>query len=190
MREESRKLFMLSASFGLFSIVAFLYILLTGIFGLPAQLKQLKLPGRVTLTLEEAGNYTIFHEYQSEIDGQTINSSSEPVEAMILTITDSSGTSFEVEPTGMSSDYQIMGRSGYGLYELQLPQPGEYTFEGRYPEDTQGGMVVLSLAVGFTKEILKLVAMAMAALFIPGAISAMLLVAALKKRSQFAAAAG
>lgn len=189
MKEDSRKLFMLSISFGVFSVVAFLYILLTGVFGLPEQLKQLKLPGKTTLTLEKAGNYTVFHEYHSEFEGQPINSSNQPVEALILTVTDASGTTFEVQPTSMGSEYQIMGRKGYGLYDLQLPQPGEYTFEGHWPDDNPGGVVVLSLAVGFTMEILKLIGMALAALFIPGAIAAMLLMVALKKRSQSTAAA-
>ena len=164
---------------GVGALGGFLYILFSGISGLTSGLLQADMPGRHTLSLEEAGRYTIFHEWTHPYPSSVNVGGDGDAKAMKLTLVDSGGQQVSLNPNGGNSTYQLGSREGYSVYTFQLQQPGSYTLTGAY-EDGSEARVMYTIANNFMGKILKIVAMCFVAIGIPGLLGFLFLIFALK----------
>ncbi len=118
-------------------------------------LTQIVVPGGAVLTLQP-GHYTIFHEYQSAVDGR------------IYSGTDISGLLVQVVPTdglqplalgrpGVSSTYELGGRAGQSVFAFDVTKAGEYRLAASYPEGREQPQAVLAVGQGTAWRIVSLV---------------------------------
>jgi len=103
--------------------------LYSNITKLPGELKRVVIPGKSTFTLDERGEYTIFYEYKSFIDGK-VYATGENLGEFEIKILNPGGGEVEVKSATVSSEYNVGAYSGYGVYTFDAPTTGEYTITG------------------------------------------------------------
>jgi len=149
---------------------AFLYFLLTGIFGMKDALTQVVVPGGKVLALEQPGKHTVFFEYRSVVEGK-VYSSGQGLAGLSCSVRDlAAGEWIELKIASVNSNYKIGGRAGFAVYEFKIERPGEYEFACRYPEGQEGPEAVMAIGRGFVKKLLfnifKSIGVLMAGLFL------------------------
>lgn len=102
------------------------------------------IPTETTLTFDSAGTYTIFHEYESIVDGVSYRGRRLPDELTIQLV--DSDTPIEIESIGGYSNYSMGKRSGESAYRFAIEDPGDYVLNANYGDDDTQGQTVLSVA--------------------------------------------
>jgi hypothetical protein len=80
---------------------------------------RIDVPGTATVGIDEAGGYSIYHEYFGAGDDFF---SSRPS----VTVTDPSGDEVVLRPYGTDVSYDFGGHEGVGIYTFEAEQPGDY----------------------------------------------------------------
>ena len=109
-------------------------------------LTQIVVPGERTLTLEP-GNYTIFHESRSVVDGRIYDSPS--LGGLAVAVTSAAAQPVALAPVTMSGRYTFGGRTGFAAFDFTVVEPGDYTVAGRYPDPAGGPETVIAVGRGF-----------------------------------------
>ncbi|MFW6061540.1 MAG: hypothetical protein ACOC93_01905 [Planctomycetota bacterium] len=126
---------------------------------------RLRAPGRVTLQLPEAGDYDIYHEYKTVVDGEIVSQPRDVVEGLRLTIRPVGGDRrVPLEPMAAETNYNLGSRSGVGVYEFTIDQPGEYEFTANWPEAEERRAMLIIQPAWILEAILSGLAGAAAAL--------------------------
>lgn len=134
---------------GAMALVAFVAILFNGIAGMGDALQQMLGPGRIEVTLDEPGTYTVFHEHESIFEGQYY-SSPEIVSGLTVRVRSlDGGETIRVEAPSISSNYAISGRSGVGIFEFNIIEPGRYRITAAYGNGQATPQVVLAIGHDF-----------------------------------------
>jgi hypothetical protein len=101
-------------------------------------------PGSAELRFKRAGQYTIYYEYRSEIDGEQVDAAeTSPPPGIALDLTDESGQSLELRRPGREFRYDIGGFSGVSLRRVIIPRAGLYRLRADSP-----GSAPFALSVG------------------------------------------
>lgn len=90
------------------------------------------------------GNYTLFYEYRSEINGQVYSSEIE-VPGIRVAVISPDGAGVELAQLTMNENYKIGGRLGYSVLEFQVEKDGIYTIVGGFPDGTTGTDIVMAI---------------------------------------------
>ena len=129
-----------------------------------AALAQIVVPGGADLELKEAGTYTIFHEYTSQIEGRVFT----PMDISGLRVTVRSvADGKEVylrQPSGRQT-YNIGGRSGRSVLAFNIDTPGTYRLAGAYGDGRQQPQAVLAVSGNFVGGLLTTIATALGVAF-------------------------
>ena len=158
-----------------------------GIAEMRDRLQRVVVPGTGTLTLDEPGTYTIYHEHQSAVGGRTY--SNPPIlSGLTCTVTSKeSGGPASLSEVTMSKTYTLGSRAGIAVWQFDVEKAGEYQLSATYAPGATGPPVVL--AVGrrlfgwIAKKILGLIAGLVALFLLGGGALAIILVTYLKRRS-------
>ena len=120
--------------------------------GLGKGLIQVVVPGEEKLEFDQAGTYTIFHEYESVYKNQVFSiSNSSNISGLELTVkSEATGEQLSLRPS-TSSSYSLGSRSARSLYKFDIANPGSYVLSGKYP-DSDGPKVVLAVSHGFVQK--------------------------------------
>jgi hypothetical protein len=110
-------------------------------------LTRVVVPGTSTLTLDQPGNYTIFHEAESVVDGKLY--SVQTISGLRVTMTSEDGTPIDVVVPGMSSSYAIGGHSGQSVLSFDIAAPGRYRLTAAYADGRTEPKTVLAVAHAF-----------------------------------------
>ena len=102
------------------------------------------IPTETTLTLDPAGTYTIFHEYESVVDGVRYKGRRLPDMLTLRTV--DGDTIIEIESIGSYSNYSMGERSGESAYRFTIEESGEYLLSASYKDNDTPGQTVLSIA--------------------------------------------
>jgi hypothetical protein len=125
----------------------------SGISGLNNALIRVVVPGASELTLAEAGSYTIYHEYESVIDGRIYSSQS--VDGLQVSLTDEAGgVTVPVAPVSGSTRYSLGGHSGVSVLSFDIVRPGKYRLTAAYGAGRSGATAVLAIGQGFLGRLL------------------------------------
>lgn len=135
-------------------IVGFVAFLISSIWNI-TDMKQYVVPGVHTLELERPGNYTIFHEYKSMIDGEYIWSEGFPAGLKIV-VTSHDGDTLPVEPLRSGSSYSVGSREGSGVASFRVASPGIYSLSGTFT-GSSAPKTVLTVTSGFMSGLFKTV---------------------------------
>jgi len=137
---------------------------------------QVVVPGSSDITLSQPGKYTVFYEYQTMV-GNRIYSTGEDIPGIqVNLVSKESGDEIPLSSASVNRTYTIGSRSGIGLFDFAIDQPGTYELSSSYPADQgqqeQSPEIVLAVIHGSAVEklfgsIMGTVAGALAIVFIP-----------------------
>ncbi len=130
----SRWYYALAAFVVLAGIALFISTLMSGLGNLGNDLQQVVVPGSSDIMLSEVGEYTIFYENQTVVNGR-IYSTDEDIPGLQIEVKNKT-TGLEIatyQPRG-SFSYSIRGRSGRSVLAFNIEQPGIYIISAAYPE--------------------------------------------------------
>jgi hypothetical protein len=130
-------------------------------------------PGSAVLTLDKPGNYTIYHEKKSTMDGRYY--ASETVSGLRLRLIDeATGTAVKLTEPAVASTYAIGNKSGSSIFAFAIDRPGRYRLATDLADGRSEPKAVLAVELGMLGEMFSLIfgalAIAFAAVGIAGAI--------------------
>jgi hypothetical protein len=106
-------------------------------------------PGEASVNVEEPGDFVIFYESRSVVDGRTFSTG--PLPGMTLRlVSDSTGEPVEFTEPSTTVSYDVGGRSGESIAAFAVDEPGDYTLTAVYPDGQEGSEVVLAIGSGST----------------------------------------
>ncbi len=134
---------------GAMALVAFVAILFNGIASMGDALLQMLGPGQIEISLDEPGTYTVFHEHESIFEGQYY-SSPEIVSGLTVRVRyKDSGETIKVAAPNVNSNYAVSGRSGVGIFEFDIVEPGRYRITAAYANGQATPPVMLAIGHDF-----------------------------------------
>lgn len=135
-------------------ITVFVVLLVTSIAGIGGAYKQVVVPGRVELTLENKGTYNIFHEYRSVV-GNKIYDTDKSINGLKCMLTKkSTSESIPLSVPFGNSNYEIDGREGNSVFEFTIDEPGTYELSAYYDGNQDGPETVLAVGQGFFSSLI------------------------------------
>ena len=124
--------------------------------GIAKGLVQVVVPGEEALELDEAGTYTIFHEYESVYNDQVFSNDNDSISGLKISLR-AEGSNEDIPlRAATGSSYSLGSRSARSLYKFDIETPGNYILSGKYPEN-DGPKVVLAVSHGFLTKIFGMV---------------------------------
>jgi len=115
---------------------------------------QYVVPGEHPLALAEAGEYVIFHEYQSTVGGRVFSTGPGLPSGLTCQVRDlSTGQPLTLSTVSMNANYTLGSRAGQAVWSFRVPAPGQYTLSAGYPPGPGGPEVVLTVQKGLLGEL-------------------------------------
>lgn len=152
----------------------FIWLIFARILGMATNAERIALPAGGVVHLEQPGTYTIFHEYKSVHEG-TVIQNPETISGLTLRLIEQeSGTPVPLK-SGASGTYSFGAYEAYALFEVTIPQAGDYRLEGDLPGSVSGP-VVIAVTPGITGQIFGTVFGAIALMFGGLGLAAILLI--------------
>lgn len=94
---------------------------------------QVVVPGSSDITLSQPGKYTVFYEYRSMV-GNRVYSTGETIPSIqVNLVSKDTGDEVPLSSTSVNRTYAIGSRSGVGLLDFVIDQPGTYELSAPYP---------------------------------------------------------
>lgn len=145
------------------AVAVTIYFVIHRVSGLTDRLVQVVVPGQASLTLNETGSYTIFHEYQSVVDGKVYSTGS--VSDLRVTVAGPDGRRVSLTSPSGTSRYSIAGRAGSSIFAFEAAQPGVYRLAASYEDGRREPRTVLTVGTGFLAGIFMTVLITLAIMF-------------------------
>jgi len=165
---------------GFAAFAGFMYL---GISNMQNDLLQMKAPGAVEMNLSGAGEYTIFYENKSYLNG-TIYNTDERMPGLHISLKEvATGDDLVVSAPNESLTYSIGDRSGRSIMVFEVARPGIYQVNASYPE-SEGPQVVLAIGKGMAEGMLSSIIFSIAALVSSIAIAAAIVYTTYRKRKK------
>ncbi|HEX3721218.1 MAG TPA: hypothetical protein VHV31_00410 [Nitrolancea sp.] len=109
-------------------------------------------PGTTTVHLGDTGSYTIYYEYASDVEGQSVPADQTPPN-MIVTITSvATGDTVDVVSAD-SGTYSLDSSSGIAIMNFNIEKTGDYKITSQYSDGSTGGDVEFAIAHGIARNI-------------------------------------
>ncbi len=158
--------------------------LFSSISGMAGGLIQVVAPGTAKLNLQEAGEYTIFFENQTIVDGSYYSIRDNIAGLHIEIFENSTGVKLATYSLHGSFTYNFGGRSGQSILAFQISHPGIYQLNAFYQQDYQGPQVVLAIGRDLIEKIVSTVILSLAVFFGSIILSASLAMIIYRKRQK------
>lgn len=155
---------------------------------------QVVVPGSSDITLSQPGKYTVFYEYRSMI-GNRIYSTGEDIPGIqVNLVSKDTGEEIPLSSASIKRTYTVGGRSGIGLFDFDIDEPGTYVLSASYlatqgqgQEEEQGQEIVLAVFHSSAIEklfgsIMGTVGGAIAIVFVPFAVGVAIIIITFMKR--------
>lgn len=162
MNEELKRLGPSKAYYGIgvavavAGVVAAVLTMVLGLLSMDDDAIRFTVPGRNEYYLE-AGNYTVFHEYRSELGGEFYNTMNADISGLRMSVYAYDLEDYiEIKQPMGSSTYSIGNRQGYSIWSFEMEEDSQVIIESAYLEG-EGPKAVLSVQNGFGGGIIKTV---------------------------------
>lgn len=143
--EPGRWYYGLAALIAVAGIALAITSMISGIGSMGDDLQQIVVPGSGDLLLSEIGEYIIFYENQTVVNGK-IYSTNEDVPGLQVEVKNkTTGREVSIYSPQGSSSYSFGGRSGRSVLAFSIDQPGIYELSAGYPQGDGGPEVVLAV---------------------------------------------
>lgn len=139
---------------GLVGAVALGAVFFFGLIGIGDNLQRVVGPGSEEVELDETGTYTVFYEYQSQIDGVDFNAGQEIPHVDIEVERVSDGTQIDVSRTRGETSYNLRNHAGESIRQFSIDEPGMYRISVSYADGSEEPEIVLALGEGIGRGIL------------------------------------
>jgi hypothetical protein len=158
--------------------------------GLGSRLLQVVVPGQAELSLDEPGSYTIFHEYNSVVDGRVYSSAS--LSGLRVRVTSPEGRAVKLTSPTTTSRYSFSGREGIAVFTFDVAKPGLYRVAASYENGRAEPRTVLTVGGGFVGGVIVTVLVTLLIAFagIGAAIAVAVVVYLARRRARLASASG
>lgn len=90
-------------------------------------------PGNAELRFKRAGQYTVYYEFRSEIDGQDVSAPPSPPPGIALDLKDEAGQSLELRRVAQEFTYDAGAYEAVSLRRVLIPRPGLYRLSAAAP---------------------------------------------------------
>ena len=110
--------------------------------------ERVTVPGTNTIELNEPGNYIIFFEHKSMVDGKLVETDN--INGLVSTLRNiETGEVIELDEPSWNTTYSIAGNEGEGIFSFGIDEIGKYELESWY-EDGEGeeARLVISKGIG------------------------------------------
>jgi hypothetical protein len=144
----SRLWYVLAVAVALGGFIAMGSFLLVRIPEIGSGTHRVLAPGNEEITLAEPGEYTIFHESRSMMNGQVFNSPS-IVGLRILLTSVETGEQVPLGPTTGNFRYSYGSREGYSILGFKLEKAGRYRIATAFDDGYNTPRTVLAISKGF-----------------------------------------
>ncbi|VAX24647.1 hypothetical protein MNBD_NITROSPINAE02-2019 [hydrothermal vent metagenome] len=144
-------------------------------------------PGSYEIELEREGDYSIYYEYESELQGKQYFSRIEDRNFDISLTSKAPPKKIEIDRPFGSVKYMLPGRKGVAIGAFKITEPGIYTFSVSQADDTKGARAVIAIGsgmFGFIGETILMVLGGLAIFVATFALAAIIMVAVYIKRSR------
>ncbi len=94
---------------------------------------QVIVPGESTITVEEPGDFTIFYESQSTVDGRVFSTGDLPG-INIEIRSNATGEPVPIKKPSATTSYSLGGRSGQSIAAFSVQETGDYTWQRHIPK--------------------------------------------------------
>jgi ABC-type antimicrobial peptide transport system permease subunit len=146
---------------GFSAFAGFIYF---GISDAESRLQQIVAPASADLFLSESGEYVIFYEEHSYLNGK-LYSTGELMPGLEIRVREKDiGDDLVTYPAKSSFNYTLGNRSGRAIMAFRAPRAGIYQFNTSY-SGRVGPKVVLAIGKGMVEGLLSSVMISLAALF-------------------------
>ncbi|MDD4579841.1 MAG: hypothetical protein PHF80_04110 [Methanothrix sp.] len=162
---------------------AFAGFMYQGISNMQNDLLQMKAPSTAELNLSEAGEYTIFYENKSYLNGTIYNTDEEIPNLHVSLKEMATGNDLAVHASSESLTYSIGDRSGRSIMAFEVARPGIYQVNASY-SGSEGPQVVLAIGKGMAEGMLSSIIFSIAALVLSIAIAAAIVYTTYRKRKK------
>lgn len=162
---------------------AFAGFMYQGISNMQNDLLQMKAPGAAELNLSEAGEYTIFYENKSYLDGTVYNTEEEMPNLHVSLKEMATGNDLALHASNESLTYNIGDRSGRSIMAFEVARPGIYQLDASY-SGGEGPQIVLAIGKGMAEGMLSSIIFSIAALISSIAIAAAIVYTTYRKRKK------
>ncbi|MCX6680160.1 MAG: hypothetical protein NTX42_07340 [Methanothrix sp.] len=143
---------------------AFAGSIYSGITDAESGLLQMVAPGGANLFLKEPGEYVIFYENNSYLDGKFYSTGEQMSGLEILVKERSTGIDLATYPAKSSFTYSLGNRSGRSIMAFTTPRAGIYQVNASY-SGRAGPRIVLAIGKGMVEGIFSSIMISLAALF-------------------------
>lgn len=164
-RPPSRLFYWVAGFLSLMGLVGFVLILFLGLGSLTKSFQRFQVPGRVALDLPQAKVYTIYHEYQSYLDGRSYSNTQGLPPLKVSVISQKTGQRLPVKPSTTKASYQLGSYEGKSLLQFKVPEAGIYVINGSFPDGAKEPVTVLSVGSGFGTRLTLIILASIGTLF-------------------------
>jgi uncharacterized membrane protein len=177
----SKLMYVISGLIFVIGIISFVIVLVTGILSSVNSFdNQVIVPGTNSFQLKEPGDYNIYFEYRSVVDGRIFETSN--INGLVCKLKNiDSGEYIRLENSKVNSTYSVNGREGRSLFSFSVDKAGTYEIDASY-ESGDGEEAVLVIGKGFGMKLISTIFICFAILFVSIAGAVILFVRTYKKR--------
>lgn len=166
-----KSLYAVSGLIFIVGIILFVIVLVTGIISsIDCINTQVVVPGTKKIELKEPGEYSIYFEYRSVIDGKIFDTSN--INGLVCKLKNiETGEYVKLKNSSSNSSYSIKGREGRSIFNFTIDKAGIYEIDATY-ESGEGEEAVLAIGKGFGSTLVRtiLVCFGILFLFISGSV--------------------
>lgn len=134
------------------SMIAPAGIVLWRVFGNAEAVVRLIAPETKTVRLT-AGTYTIFSDSRAIVNGEVILSQGS-ISGLRVSVRNARGEDIPVGPVTIASRYSHGGQSGHAVFDVKIPESGEYQLSASYRNQQRNQHAILSLRKDFFGNLL------------------------------------
>jgi len=141
------------------------------------------IPGNTVLVLDKPGDYTIYHEKKSTVDGRYY--ASDTVNGLSLALTaDATGAPVKLVEPRNAIGYTVGNRSGTSIYDFTIDRPGRYRLATNLADGSNNPKAVLAIAQGMFGALTSAIGGALSIVFAGLGVAGAIVVAVLWQRSK------
>ena len=109
-------------------------------------LTRIEAPGTSELNLQEVGDYTIYYENRSFLDGRFYSAGEGVPPGLVIEVVDlTSGEGVDLRPPAGEVTYDFAGRSGSSIATFEVQRPGTFRIHVDTPQDRRDRRLGLRL---------------------------------------------
>lgn len=118
-------------------------------------------PGTHEIQFDDTGEYTVYYEYQSTVDGVAYLTSEDIPDLQVMLQSKDDLERVEIESASFNESYSYGSRAGKSLFEFDIDEPGVYILTAEYQDGSSTPDIVLAV-----RESLDIIGIMLRSLFI------------------------